>query len=201
MKLDTIEMSRPAAREAFLAYRRAVRERHDAEDEQIMRGYRELARGRMLISLSEAIRTAGADDRGRPKLAIVRAHSREVHVHVRSDGSEVTFTDDGDYWRARHRNRVTVRDAGIMPPICSRACMGVGSDHRHPLVAAAITPIVPPPLRPAAHLRNYHVLFEADWKAPPVDPALLRHIGGDLYAVLAVWDLTPVERLVLAGRS
>lgn len=32
------------------------------------------------------------------------------------------------------------------------------------------------------------------------DPALLKHIGGDLYAVLATWDLTELERSVLGGR-
>lgn len=35
---------------------------------------------------------------------------------------------------------------------------------------------------------------------PPTDPLLLRHLHGDLYAVLAAWDLTPLERAVLAGR-
>jgi len=33
---------------------------------------------------------------------------------------------------------------------------------------------------------------------PPRDPALIRHIRGDLWAVLAVWDLTELERAVLA---
>jgi hypothetical protein len=36
---------------------------------------------------------------------------------------------------------------------------------------------------------------------PPEDPALLKHIGGDLYAVLAVWNLTELERAVLSGRG
>lgn len=35
---------------------------------------------------------------------------------------------------------------------------------------------------------------------PPGDPALLKHMGGDLYAILAVWDLSPLERAVLAGK-
>src|SRR5438046_3023240 len=36
---------------------------------------------------------------------------------------------------------------------------------------------------------------------PPEDPALLKHIGGDLYAVVAVWNLTELERAVLSGRG
>jgi hypothetical protein len=35
----------------------------------------------------------------------------------------------------------------------------------------------------------------------PRDPALLRHVRGDLWAVLATWDLTELERLVLTQRA
>ena len=34
----------------------------------------------------------------------------------------------------------------------------------------------------------------------PRDPALLRHVRGDLWAVLSVWDLTDLERMVLSQR-
>jgi hypothetical protein len=50
------------------------------------------------------------------------------------------------------------------------------------------------------------VLWEVEewtWRTtprPPGDPALLRHVGGDIYAVEAIWDLTPLEQLVLSGR-
>ena len=70
----------------------------------------------------------------------------------------------------------------------------------------AMVPIVPPQHRPARGMGDRLVLWEVDnWEwntppAPPGDPALLRHVGGDIYAVDAVWDLTEIERLVLAGR-
>jgi hypothetical protein len=35
---------------------------------------------------------------------------------------------------------------------------------------------------------------------PDRDPYLLRHLHGDAYAVLAEWDLTPLEQLVMTGR-
>jgi len=63
---------------------------------------------------------------------------------------------------------------------------------------------MPPEHRPSHHPRNYLMLWEAEWSVdqsvPPGDPALLSHIGGDLYEVLAEWDLTPLEQAVLAGR-
>jgi hypothetical protein len=58
-------------------------------------------------------------------------------------------------------------------------------------------PLIPPRLRPAGDLSNYHILWEANWQAPPTDPLLLRHLSGPLYAVLACWDLTPIERAVM----
>ena len=45
-----------------------------------------------------------------------------------------------------------------------------------------------------------HLLWEPRWERrprPPGDPALLKHLAGPLYAVLATWDLTPVEQAVL----
>jgi hypothetical protein len=68
-----------------------------------------------------------------------------------------------------------------------------------------MVPHIPPGLRPAHHLRNYHILWEAEWHpvAPPAprDPALLRRIAGDVFAVVAVWELTELERAVLGARS
>jgi hypothetical protein len=65
----------------------------------------------------------------------------------------------------------------------------------------AIVPIVPVYLRPKRGLANYHVLWEAEWRRiPPHDPMLLRRIGGDMWLVVAQWDLTEVERAALATR-
>ena len=44
------------------------------------------------------------------------------------------------------------------------------------------------------------ILWEAEWETVPRDPLLLRHLAGGLYAVMASWDLTPLERAVLKGR-
>ena len=66
MNLSTIEMERPKAREAFLDYRRAVREHAEAKldeaqreyeeiDRAVMQGYKQLAAGRQLIRLSHTL--------------------------------------------------------------------------------------------------------------------------------------------------
>jgi hypothetical protein len=68
--------------------------------------------------------------------------------------------------------------------------------------AEAIVPIVPLGERPKRALANYHILWEAEWtKAVPIDPFLLRRIGkSDMWLVLAMWDLTEVERAALTAR-
>jgi hypothetical protein len=65
----------------------------------------------------------------------------------------------------------------------------------------AQVPMIPPRHKPAGHLRAYRVLFEAVWeRRPPVDPMLLRHVGGPFYVVVAQWDLSPLEQAVLRAR-
>lgn len=198
MQLDTIAMDKGEARQAFLAYRDAVRARHSAEDAAIMRGYRALSQGRQLIRLSEVIAAGGTNDQDLPALAVTRADRREAWLTI--SGGEVVF-HHADPWdvpanagpaAGTHRFPTEVF-AGKVLRSAARW------DRWKPMV-----PIIPPALRPAHALSGYHILWEVDrWEKvpnPPHDPALLKWLGGDLYAVLAVWDLTEVERAVLAGR-
>jgi hypothetical protein len=207
MELATITMPKTEARKAFLEYRRAVRERHSDEDAEIMRAYREIARGHQLLKVSEALVAGGTrvieelmwDRRRRtrrvPRLAIARADAAFAWTAgIERDGAlEIRSKEDIAMGNRRDRMRFpdgtfpeSQEDAGFAPRL------------------RAMVPTVPPPLRPAHHLRNYHLLWEAEWAAvppPPGDPALLKRISGDLFAVVAIWDLTEVERAVLAGRT
>lgn len=196
MDLATLEVDRAAAREAFLDYRRAFREEHAAIDGELMRGYREIASGRSLIRLSETIHRGGADELGRPRLAIARADERSV-TFARWAGGSVTFQPNETSVRAS--DRVLRLGEGTLPTRTNGDFIWRGS-------WVAMLPLIPPRFRPPHSLSNYHLLWEAVWTKPrntraPRDPALLRRIGGDLFAVLAVWDLTPLERAVLEVRS
>ena len=199
MNLNEITMDRVAAREAFLDYRKVFREEANAIDGELMRGYKELAAGRQLIRLSETIRAAGADELHRPKLAIARADEERVTFN-RNRAGAVTFSPNvGWNQMARASDRVIRLGDGTLPTLPD-GMWGISERDW-----AAIMPIIPPRLRPPHNLSNYHVLWEAVWTKPqtrraPHDPALLKHIGGDVYAVLAVWDLTPLEQSVLELR-
>lgn len=207
MELPLIDAPIAEARQAAADYLKAVRQRHSDEDQAILRGYRELARGRRLVQLSAAIRAGGYDtvtvrwrdswgDRNWreavvkvPKLAVARADATRVWTQGVNSEGECEIRIKRDLGPRNTRERMTLR--GLEP-----------ADTASWRWVQAIVPIVPPPLRPATHLRNYHVLWEAEWSPepiPPRDPALLKHLGGDLYAVVAIWDLTELERAVLAG--
>ena len=181
MELNAITMDKSEARAHFLDYRRAVRERHNAEDHAIMQGYRALSQGKQIINLLDVMKAAGAHESGLPKLAIARADY--THCSVRTWRSGMLTMGD---LSARGSGKIINFPADTMPP-----------REGFTETARSVVPNIPPALRPAAHLRNYHILFEADWKRVPGDPALLKHAGGWLYIVLAVWDLTPLEQAVL----
>jgi len=207
MELATITMPKTEARKAFLEYRRAVRERHDEEDAEIMRAYREIARGAQLIRLTDALRNGGTVIREftrwrdpstlrLPRLSVARADARFVYTEgVQRDGSWQTTLQPR--WDLNPNNR---RDRLGFPAGTFEATdMSSGGCE-----VRAMVPTVPPPLRPVHKLSGYHLLWEAEWSLapqPPGDPALLKRISRDLFAVVAIWDLTDVERAVLAGRT
>jgi hypothetical protein len=192
MDVETITMDPAEARQAFEEYREAVRERHNEEDEALMRGYRELAKGHQLLALTPAMIEAGLDHRGLPRLAICRADAEWCEVYISQDTAVFTMDNSSRWGRAAKGKRVRVEGF----PTLTRSSGGP-----HVFEGTSVVPAIPPPLRPAGKLDRFHVLWEANWKVPPKDPVLLRHMGGDLWAVLAMWNLTELERAVLAGRE
>jgi len=192
MKLPELAIPRHEARQHFLDYRRAVCTRAQKDDRTLMIGYRALAQGKRVVSGAEAITQGGVGTDGLPALALVRADAERCFVRY-NDIGEVTFgaNDTAVFWMSRP-NRTMVRrfGAGTLPAF-------TGSQRR----GEARVPMVPPAFRPAHALSNYFILWEATWsRLAPKDPALLKDIGGGLYVVLAIWDLTELERSVLGMR-
>lgn len=190
MELKTMTHDRAAAREAYLEYREEFRKRQREEDAILMKLYRELARGVRILDVDEAMIAGGLDDKFRPYLALARADETWITCSVLSDGSAVF---EPEWWhRARSETRVHRLPPGALtlPP---------GAAYRRlPVGVRAMVPSIPPKLRPPSDLSRWHILFEAEWsEIPPRDPALLKHLEGSLYAVVAVWDLTEIERKVL----
>lgn len=192
-----INLDTAAARKKAAEYLKAVRERHDAEDMAILRGYRALAKGHQVIDLPHVIGLGGEHDNGLPRLAIATSDQQFVYCQRDHDG-RVTFYPRSR-WEMDGRIRRNIYRCGIALPARDRLDWSTTNGNMR-----AMVPPVPPALRPVHKLSGYATLFEVEqWETaprPPGDPALLKHIGGDLYAVLAVWDLTPLEQSVLMGR-
>jgi hypothetical protein len=224
MDLSAVEIPSFGARARAAEYLRAAKatrnEREARELEEIARAYRFAAKeGVKLIALTRTIAAGGTMrrtvvfSRGQryerrvtnllPRLAVCRAEAAFCYsLGVQSNGS-VEFIDSLERDLRYRKGRVTVdaefeREEGVED--------GDTAGRWTHAAWTAMVPLVPPKLRPARGIANLHVLWEVDewvWSsvpAPPGDPALLRHLGGDLYAVEAVWDLTEIEKLVLSGR-
>lgn len=214
MNLTTVDMPRTEARRQFELYRRATRDSRDAEDKAIAAGYKAISEGRAVLLLTPTMQAGGVDvvvsrprtrhDRVKrvtvPRLAVCRANRKHAWTHG------VALNGSLEIVGKREMSPQNRRDRMIFDPATFEKREGteVGgwSDWNRPI--NALVPPVPPEHRPKDNIANYHVLWEAEWSfapgPPPGDPALLKHIGGDLYAVHAVWDLTPLEQAVLAGR-
>src|SRR6266496_1326206 len=109
MDVAMLEMCRTKAAVAYEAYRALVKPTEN--DLTVMDGYRALAEGKKLINAFEAIRKAGLDAAGRPKLAIAMAHWKRCRLEVESWRQRLMFCNhDGAFRQHRgfDRNRVYV---------------------------------------------------------------------------------------------
>lgn len=191
MQAETIAVDRDKARELFLKYR-AHQHYSTPIDLEIQRTYQQIAQGRVVIKALESVAKAGVGDDGYPKLAICRADAATCYLSLGQ--SDVVRMASKPWARDTETRCYFEWPAGTFPPF----------PRARPTWSRvqAMVPLVPVHLRPKRGLANYHVLFEALWRPePPVDPMLLRRIGkGDLWVVLAAWELTEVERAALATR-
>jgi hypothetical protein len=196
MDLAPLEISETEAKEKLAEYEAALRVERNAEDEAIAMGYRAAARGLPVIRLANAIARGGwtDDTHGLPRIAIARA--TDVECYVQWNGDALIYQNDV---RWNVNRGALVGQHSVRVPMRNVAVPTMRSWHRgHTLV-----PLIPPRHRPKPRrLKHCHILWEVEqWlPIPAKDPALLRHIRGDLWAVLATWDLTDLERYVLSQR-
>ncbi|HYC00424.1 MAG TPA: hypothetical protein VEC57_14905 [Candidatus Limnocylindrales bacterium] len=216
MHAVTLVMPRTQARKAYLEYRKLVTRDRDAEDQRrrnedaaLMRAYREIARGNPVIDLPHTMRAAGLGADFYPKLAIGRADKAHCWVEMFAGGGAVfTGYDPGKYYRGRPAASTRAElPAGTFETWSTRwnnernTAQYVNRPSDWSRKAKALTPTVPAELRPKASLERFCILWEAVWtREAPRDPMLLKPLGGPFYAVVAVWDLTELERAVLRGR-
>lgn len=212
MNVDLIEVPRREALAKIDAYREYLSKRSDERAAKVLAAYEAMAEGTPVIELSKSIGNAGWTEEGMPALAVARADREWVRVDLHPRRTDtVVFNATADaYARVGSWSNSTRRPG---PTLYRR--VPVSAFPEHPKKSSteagsygewirkrAAVPMIPPEAREASNhaaLNKLFVLWEAVWEeVPPIDPMLLRHLGGDLYAVLAHWDLTEVERAVMA---
>ena len=209
MEVEKVQMDEASARAALADYRMALRRRYDEEYEAVAQGLEAMTMGQAVINLQDVIRDGGFDEFMRPRLAIARADRRIVRfswLHrdtfgrfdSRSPNSHAT-SDTLQVWFEFGQRHDQQKEKGA--PV----------NWTNELEGWALVPMVPPAglraIRGGSYLRNHFILWEVEeWANKPLqvipdrDPLLLKHLGGDLYAVVYEWDLTDLERAVMAGR-
>lgn len=193
MKVEQLTaVDKHKARELWRAYRK--HQHYSAPyDEEITRIYKQIAMGRTVIRALESIKQAGIHTEGAnmglPRLAIARADKQACQARLSIDGGAEFGALNNRWDRTQARGLLFSFPAKTFPP---------RTEYIH--IRAAV-PIIPAYQRPKRSLANYHVLWEAEWtRVPPRDPYLLRRLGGDAWLVVAAWELTEVERAVMATR-
>ncbi len=210
MNVPTIEMTEEEALAKLQAW---LNEKHadaQAAREDCLKGYNALAEGKRLVHLDAAIRGGGFHASGFPKLAVARADREKVHFEWQSTVHLARFDTRAHYWHGPvHRGNpgTLIRTIEMLrtPNVSKRR--GDGSTYFASLSGWAQVPLLPADVRPEKGLlKDWFILWEVEqWFADPDpvqpdrDPMLLEHVAGQLYAVRAEWDLTELERAVMAG--
>jgi hypothetical protein len=185
--------------EGNLARARLKKTAIEREDEALQKAYAAIAVGRRVFNMNTVLRDAGLfEGTHMPKIAIVRADAETVKFQRDFSGA---FKFVG---RGRGRS-----DMGSKHTTFSQTLFGekVTWDWRRVQNIwqieqyEAVVPFVPPRFRPE-NLENYFIMWEPIWKKTPPqpDPFLLRALGSGLFAVVAQWDMTPLEQSILEGR-
>ena len=183
--------------ETSLARARLAKTAIEREDEALKKAYAAISGGKRVFNMNTVLRDAGLfEGTFMPKIAIVRA-----------DALTVKFERSGDDYQfvgRQGRTSIVTKHTKF-----SRALFGekVSWDWRYNTKIwqveqyTAVVPFIPPRFRPE-NLENYFIMWEPIWqKVPPApDPFLLRPLGNGLFAVVAQWDMTPLEQSILEGR-
>lgn len=221
MELVSHDMPVQQARRAYLDYKhdidkrkQKVRDKISAaearllkEDEEMMAAYKAMSQGKRVINFIEACSAMGwKEDTGHlglPEIAICRASAQRcalVFGHKNGRMDHPMFVDSEtahDYW-SRHKLK-SFNQTVVMPrELWDKEAL----EDNHNKVFKCKVPTIPLKFRPAVgQLPKYHLIFEAEWDlVAPLDPFLVKRISEHYFAIVAQWDLTPLERSMVGVR-
>lgn len=211
MEIDLLTIPKKKVEQEFEALTQLIKKSKKTKLDEIYLDYQKvyghLSHGKKIIDVYEAFKKAGLNDEGHPKLAIVRADSKQVLCEEYSNGSVTYYHDRGGKdvtsWKFRSylygdRYDVKLPEATFTWPKNEAGYSQYGR-------TSTIVPVIPAKIlvnEIKVLLRNFHIIWEVEeWKPiPPRDPILVKRLTPNLFGVLATWDLTELERAVIRGR-
>lgn len=197
MDIATISMPENDADEIYQTYLEAVKTRKEKYLEDLKKVYHALKNGKKVVDIFEAFKITGINEKNEPKLAIAPANLKTVFFFKQSNGAGM-FAKENSRWSRDSVGNVELPNATFGEHWASDEKNNILNDNLQTNV-----PMVPAHLLPAGSLGNFHILWEVnEWLpiAKAVDPFLLKRINLNTFIVLAEWDLTEVEQIVMRGR-
>lgn len=210
---EVVTLNKDDALEKFNEYKSALRVSRSQHDRMMKAVYGALSEGLGVINPRAAIIKAGVEPENfHPRLAIARADRDTVYFRRRHTDDRAFFSSserfflNGSNKSAQARRDQFAFNVGDLP--LSDELWRVDHKNLYSRIVKATIPIIPPQHRPGDHaLSQYCILWEVEkWEAlprpqrAPGDPMLLKPLAQTgLYAVMAHWDLTDIEKMVLGA--
>jgi hypothetical protein len=205
---NVVTVDRQEALDKLKEYKAALKVSRSEHDRMMKAVYTALSEGLGIINPHAAILKAGIDQQSFPKLAICRADFRTVFFKRfwSGNGNVSAFSTSATNFLSKPVKAAQASNKQFV--LQDLPTINLDRPSQYWNVVKAMVPIIPPEHRPSdLNLSQYCILWEVDkWEAlprppqPPGDPMLLKRLGqSGLYAVMAWWNLSDIEKLVLGS--
>ncbi|NVM24213.1 MAG: hypothetical protein HWN68_20845 [Desulfobacterales bacterium] len=190
MKVKAITMPKEKAEKEWKTYSALLKTRKEDYLKELKQAYYHMKKGRKILDIYEVFKATGVNENEEPKLAIAPADAKEIIFEKRNPGGGIFYDRPWQSVRLPDKTFPEWTKNGKYD-----------WDIKNERLSTTV-PIIPAPFVPEGKLGNYFLLYEVDqWElAPPRDPILLKRISRNVFAVLACWRLTKLERAIVYGR-
>lgn len=192
MQVETITVNRESAHLKWLEYSQMdVSQKTDA-DWELEKFYDLVSGGAKLLDIEKVFRAGGLHENGLPKLAIAKADKQFCYFH-KFFGNGCGFSGS-PRWVIGKTANIVLTNIFDFSGFELRATSSWGSRYR------TVVPHIPPDIRPLkSYLKDYHILFEVeDWQSYNRDPLLLKRVNRRFFEVIAEWELSELEAMILS---
>ena len=199
MKITMLKMSKKKAYNEWKVYREALKNCKTKSQLKYLSDmklvYNKLKSGRKIIDIFEVFKKFGVNTKEQPRLAIAPVSFKVIKFRKETRGTGIFIENSWGYSCSKNRY------VGLPENTFKEWTKEGAWDIKNKEITTKV-PIVPARYLPTIKsLDGYFVLWEVKrWDNIPTDPILLKRLTNNLFVVLAIWDLTPIEQAVVRGR-